>query len=137
LAQTRGLTIVAQTCEEGATYPHLDARPHLGPAEFESLAREATLIVGHAGIGTILTARRCAKPLIVMPRRASLGEHRNEHQLATVAALGDRAGIYIAEDESFLDGMLAKNLVPLQAADSPTRSRLLGALSNFIANGTL
>ena len=45
----------------------------------------AAAIVAHAGMGTILTALETGKRLLVMPRRAALGEHRNDHQLATVS----------------------------------------------------
>jgi hypothetical protein len=33
-----------------------------------------------------------------MPRKASLSEHRNEHQLATAKRLGTRPGITVAWD---------------------------------------
>jgi UDP-N-acetylglucosamine transferase subunit ALG13 len=35
-------------------------------------------------MGTIISAVEYGKRVIVMPRRASYGEHRNDHQLATV-----------------------------------------------------
>ena len=43
-----------------------------------------------------MTARQHLKPLVLFPRLASLGEHRNDHQLATTAALAGRPGIAIA-----------------------------------------
>jgi UDP-N-acetylglucosamine transferase subunit ALG13 len=50
-------------------------------------------------MGTILSALQYQKPIIVMPRRASLGEARNEHQLATVRRLSDTHRIAAAADE--------------------------------------
>lgn len=43
----------------------------------------ASLIISHAGMGSIITALERGKPIIIVPRRADLGEHRNDHQLAT------------------------------------------------------
>jgi len=62
---------------------HFTATRWMAPAEYAATARAATVIVSHAGMGTIITALDLARPLIVMPRRADLGEHRNDHQIAT------------------------------------------------------
>jgi UDP-N-acetylglucosamine transferase subunit ALG13 len=66
----------------------------------------ANFVVAHAGMGSIITALTLAKPLVIMPRRADLGEHRNDHQTATVARFLDRAGIFVAADETALVGVL-------------------------------
>jgi UDP-N-acetylglucosamine transferase subunit ALG13 len=92
---------------------HIDYLPTMRPADFEAKFKAASVIVAHAGIGTVLGALRHKKPIILMPRRASLGEHRNDHQLATCAQLKDRPGIYIAETAVDLEDLLLKgNLVP-------------------------
>ena len=69
---------------------HFDWAADLDPAEFEARFRAASHIVGHAGMGTIIGALGQAKPLLVMPRRAHLGEQRNDHQFATVKRLCTR-----------------------------------------------
>ncbi len=58
----------------------------LPPDEFNELFGKARLIVAHAGMGTIISAMRQGKPIIVFPRIASLGEHRNEHHLDDLAS---------------------------------------------------
>jgi UDP-N-acetylglucosamine transferase subunit ALG13 len=65
----------------------------LDPTEFDRRFRAASHIVAHAGMGTIIGALGAAKPLLVMPRRAHLGEQRNDHQLATVRRLCTRPGL--------------------------------------------
>ncbi len=134
IAGAHGLDIVAQTCEPDACYPHLKAQAHLDPSAFEANACAADRIVSHAGIGTILTASRATKPLILFPRRASMGEHRNEHQLATVNAIASRSGIYIALNEAELETLLLRpDLAPLRREDSTSRVALIGRLRDFIA----
>jgi UDP-N-acetylglucosamine transferase subunit ALG13 len=73
--------------------------------DFQTKARRADVIVAHAGMGSILTALELAKPIVVMPRRAHLGEHRNDHQSATVSHLVDY-GISVAADEEALADLL-------------------------------
>ena len=59
----------------------------LEPAEFRERLTASRIIVGHAGMGTILSALQYSKPILVMPRRGSLGETRNDHQMATARQL--------------------------------------------------
>jgi len=112
----------------------MEARSKIAPAEFEALVRKARLIVAHAGIGTVLTAARCGKPILLMPRRADLGEHRSDHQLATVRRLEGRPGILIAWDESELPGRIAQAaaMQVWSATTSPTAVRLHQAIAHFI-----
>ena len=78
---------------------HIEWRDFIGPPECQRRMREADVIVAHAGMGTILSALELGKPLVVMPRRAALGEHRNEHQLATARWLAESGGVNVAFDE--------------------------------------
>ena len=98
---------------------HVQWERFLSPPEFKAKAREADVIVAHAGMGSILTALELGKPIVVMPRRAHLGEHRNDHQSATVSHLNDGVDIAIAADEEELAGFLER----LDELRSPTERR--------------
>lgn len=93
---------------------HFEWAERLSPADFRACIEAADLIVGHAGIGTIVEALTRAKPLLVMPRRHALREHVNDHQLETVAKFGDRPGIRVVMDPEgvapALDELLAGGL---------------------------
>jgi len=134
IAGRHKLEILAQTCDPAFKFENMQGFPHLDPQAFEAHISQADRLVGHAGIGTILSGRRAQKPLILYPRRASLGEHRNEHQLATVQSLGDRVGIYIAYNDEELETYLTRDdLLPLQLGDSPSRNALVSRIAEFIA----
>lgn len=70
----------------------------LSPHEYREAFSQAKLIVSHAGMGTIITALEYNKPIIIMPKRASLGEQRNEHQLATARRFRRSEHLQVAED---------------------------------------
>lgn len=70
--------------------------------EFIATIARADLVVGHAGMGTVITAGEHGRAIVIMPRRASLGEHTNDHQVDTAGWLGGRRGIFVAEDEHAL-----------------------------------
>jgi UDP-N-acetylglucosamine transferase subunit ALG13 len=78
---------------------HIEWSAFISPPECQRRMRDADVIVAHAGMGTILSALELGKPLVVMPRRAALGEHRNEHQLATARWLAESRGVGVAFDE--------------------------------------
>jgi Uncharacterized conserved protein len=139
LAPELAMPVIAQTGRGSYKPQNMEARVKIAPAEFEALMGEAQLIVAHAGIGTVLTAARCRKPILLMPRRADLGEHRNDHQPATVGKLAGRPGILVAADESELAPRIAEGLAmrELSTTQSPTARQLHGALAAFIENRPL
>lgn len=74
----------------------------MNPDEYADVFAKARLIVAHAGIGTIVSAMQQNKPIIIFPRVAALGEHRNEHQLATARQMEKLGYAYVAYDEEQL-----------------------------------
>lgn len=125
---------------EAGTYrpEHISWAETIRPAEFQERVQAARVIVSHAGMGSIITAMRFGKPIVIVPRRAALGEHRNDHQLATVKWLGNRPGIYPVLDEAELPAQVQRILesgaaggaVPAFAED-----RLIETLRGFIHEG--
>lgn len=78
--------------------------------EFQERLEASRLMVGHAGMGSIISALTYGKPLLMMARRAALGEHRNEHQLATAARFSGRPGIHVAADSDAVGPLIDRLL---------------------------
>jgi UDP-N-acetylglucosamine transferase subunit ALG13 len=104
------------------------------PQEWEACFQQASRIISHAGMGTILKALDYAKPLIVMPRIAALGEHRNDHQLATAARFRHAAGIRVVENESELSTSLGEPLPTscLSPGNDEGLARLIKEIRDFV-----
>lgn len=113
-------------------WPHLDARTRMTPGDFERCFSDARIVVGHAGIGTILSAQRFRKPLVILPRRESLGEHRNDHQMATAREVSRLTGVHIAWSDGDLPGLLGQDLTPAAAEGGESRDALIGRIRDFI-----
>lgn len=94
-------------------------------ATFETLTREqfachlssCDVLVTHAGIGSIVSGLSLGKPVIVMPRTRALGEHRNDHQLATADRV--KAEVQVVHDGGELRTALER-LLGARASESPT-----------------
>ncbi len=108
--------VVAQTGPARYTPRHLQHQSFITPAEFARYSLEAELIVSHAGMGTILSALSKGKPILVMPRLAAFGEHRNDHQLATAKRFRELGKIQVALDETEL-ALQLESVGSLSASD--------------------
>lgn len=98
---------------------HVKWTKFLEPPEFAAHYRDASVIVAHAGTGSILQALELGKPILVMPRRAALRETRNDHQVATAERFQALGRIPVAWDEEDLAAQL-------DGIDSLVRGRTVG-----------
>lgn len=98
-AETGRDDVFAQIGEGGWEPSYISFTHFLQPPQFIERFNAASLIISHAGMGTILSALHYGKPILVMPKRASLQEHRNEHQLATARHMKEIANVNVAFDE--------------------------------------
>ncbi len=125
--------IVVQTIK-GSYVPHnIKVIEYLCSAEYKNIMSQARLIVSHAGTGTIISALMLKKPIIVMPRCASLGEHRNEHQLATVNKFEELQYVYAAYDSIQLQDLIRSgNIKCRKELGSNASNSLIHSLKEFI-----
>jgi UDP-N-acetylglucosamine transferase subunit ALG13 len=69
------------------------AEAYLPFEEMVECFREAEKVITHAGVGSILCARREGHTPLVVPRRHDLGEHVDEHQAELTRALAARGSV--------------------------------------------
>jgi len=109
---------------------------YLTPQDFNAKVSSSKIIVSHAGIGSVLSAQRWGKPILIFPRLLSHAEHRNDHQLATLRALRGRKGIYACESIEELKETLREGnfSLPSPVGVSPTNAELKNNLQNLFRN---
>lgn len=120
---------------------HFEWAEFIDATRYQQHVESCTAIVAHAGMGSIISALTFGKPLLIMPRRAALGEHRNEHQWATAEKFAPRAGVHVAWEEAEVaplldriiggDGETGGGISPFASAE------LIDALRGFIAGKPL
>lgn len=139
----RGAEVFGQVGHLGAehvTPAHFEWQERIGPEDYTARMEAADVIVSHAGMGTIITALTLGKPIIIMARRAHLGEQRNDHQYATLKRFKDRAGVFAVEDAAEMAQVLDQLLstggqVTENRASAFADPRLTDALRDFIHKG--
>ena len=98
--------VFAQIGQANYVPEHMEWARTIPADTFRSRLQQCDTIVAHAGMGTIISAAELGKTVVVMPRRAEFGEHRNDHQLATVDRLGHLNGLRVVHDPEGLGHIL-------------------------------
>ena len=110
-----GAEIVWQTGCTDVDDLGIDARPMMSDAEFRDEIDRADLVVSHAGVGTFMRCLEAGKVPVLVPRRASRGEHVDDHQLQ-IATVGDGRGLAVMREVDALDADDLRLATSLRAA---------------------
>ena len=104
---------------------------YCSPSKFLDFITESSVIITHAGIGTIGQAIDLSKPVVVVPRKAELGECSNNHQWTTAKQLEKEGKILVAYEVSELRDKLqqAKGFVP---AKKQSGQKIIQAVELFL-----
>lgn len=133
-ASSSSAKVFAQTGPTGLKPSHIAWKDFIASADANERIRTADLVVAHAGMGTILTRCETGLPMIVMPRRAELGEHRNGHQIATASRLAHLPGLSVAADEADLLAQLTafRPQAAARGMAGTASAALISAIRGFI-----
>lgn len=115
--------------------PAYSAAAFVDMNEFASRVADAELLILHAGAGSIIHAARAGKVPVVMPRRALLGEHVDDHQMEFTQELARTGRIVVCHHASDLptavsEALLLQRRLPAQPTESPMLRMVRQALDH-------
>lgn len=120
---------------DGYRPKHMEYCANMSSEAFSKRCAQAELIVAHAGTGSLIKAQTFGTPILAMPRKAAFGEHRNDHQLATVAHFEHRSGIHVVYEETQvaekIDDLLSGDAEPIDF-EPYAEARLIETLRSVI-----
>jgi UDP-N-acetylglucosamine transferase subunit ALG13 len=137
-AAGQGEEILAQIGAGRFEPRHMPWVRRLERPDYAAAIARARLVVAHAGVGSVVSAGEQGKPIVVLPRRAALGEHTSDHQVETVGWLRGKPGVQVAESEADLPARIAAALAAAAAGEriAPTADpAFLARLRRFIEAG--
>ena len=74
--------------------------------EMSEKIKKASILICHAGVGTILSGLRSGKKIIVMPRCRKYGEHVDDHQIEIARAFAESGYVkMVREVEELSEGL--------------------------------
>lgn len=127
-------SIVAQTANSEINFKNMTCFDYLEPDVFNEYFNNADVIIGHAGMGTIIKALDNKKKLVVFPRLVKYNEHRNDHQHHTAFGFEKLGLINVAYNEKDLLWFL-NNIIDIPVKhkiNQNAEKQLLEKISNFI-----
>ena len=133
-SRNKGIKIIAQTAKSTFSSKNMMCFDYLEPDVFNEYFNNADVIIGHAGIGTIIEALENEKKLVVFPRLVKYNEHRNDHQLHTAKGFDKLGLINVAYSENellkYLDDL--DSIPTKENIDNKAEQKLLDSLFAFI-----
>ncbi len=129
-----GVEVFAQIASGSYIPGHMEYVDYLKEHHYAEVFKKAEVILAHAAMGSVISSLIASKPVIAFPRKASLGEHRNEHQLATCRKITQLKGCYVAYEQEELFATLNKMSSLEGGSIAPyANDDLLETIDNFIA----
>lgn len=89
---------------------HFKTIDFCSPQEFDDLISEFSMVVTHAGVGSMMSAILCNKPVVVVPRKACLNEAGDDHQLNTSNQFEQEGFILVGYEVSELEDRIIKSI---------------------------
>lgn len=113
-----GRAVFAQIGDRAAYEPrHMEWTRLMPPDAFAQRVAQSRLLIAHAGTGSYFLASAQRRPIVLFPRRASLGEHNTDHQVETARWLGQRPGVFVAMTEDELPDAIERGLASAEAVE--------------------
>lgn len=127
-------SVIAQTANSKIVFKNMTCFDYLEPEVFNKHFNNADVIIGHAGMGTIIKALENEKKLVVFPRLMKYNEHRNDHQIYTAKSFDKLGLINVAYDDcallSYLNNL--NDISAMKKINKDAEQKLLVKISNFI-----
>lgn len=125
--------VMAQTGYSPYQPRHYEHRQFFTFEEFDDLLSQCSLLITHAGTGTLVGALKKGKPVIAVPRQSRYGEHIDDHQREIVRVFSDSDMVLCIEEMEELEGALAaaRDFRPKPFVSG--RDTIIALLEDFIA----
>lgn len=98
VAKNSEYEIFAQTGNSDYKPLNYEFLPFLTIEEFNKRIESSEIVVTHGGVGTIVSALKMSKRIIVVPRLKKYSEHIDDHQLQIAKSFAAQSFIIIYDD---------------------------------------
>ncbi len=103
--------------------------------EYDDNIKNCSMLITHAGVGTIITGIKADKPVIVVPRLAKFGEHVDDHQTQIAEAFSNKGSVLSCTDIDELANYIEKarsfNFQPYEVKGGNVEEKILHFMEMF------
>lgn len=108
LAPGFGEEFFVQTGSSNYVPMNCDHKDFMDAEAYNKKISECSVLVTHAGVGTIISGISLGKPVVVVPRASELGEHVDDHQSQIAEAFSTKGLVLCCKDVSELGEFIEK-----------------------------
>jgi UDP-N-acetylglucosamine transferase subunit ALG13 len=110
LIETGGITqeVIAQIGVSDYIPKHYQYFRYIDKKQFDELILQATVVITHSGVGSIITALKAKKPVVIYPRLQKYHEHVDDHQLDIAKAFEKKNYVICRYDDETLPQVMRR-----------------------------
>ena len=127
-------TVVAQIGYSSYIPKNYQSFEFKSESEINILMETANILITHSGIGSITTALKLQKKVIVVPRLKKYKEHVDDHQLEITNAYQEKGFIAVAQNKNELVNTLKEINLNKMKQFIPEKSTIISSIQDFIAS---
>lgn len=124
----------AQTGFTDYQSPRIETKPFLPKEEFEERIKNCDLLIVHGGVGTMITALKYQKKIIVVPRLCKYGEHVDDHQMQIAESFEQKNLVLCCRDGDDILRLIEEAGHHSFAAYVSHRADMVRAIEGFLAS---
>jgi len=124
IAEMTGLDFYVQTGRSKYKPQYCKYSEYVAYSESDNLIKNCQLLICHAGIGTLIIAKKYSKETVIVPRLAKFNEHFNDHQseICKIIESENRPNIAVVWDINNLTGTVSMMLSQSHLLSTPIDS---------------
>jgi len=124
----------AQTGFSDFQSPRIESKPFLQKEEFEDRIQNCDLLIVHGGVGTIITALKYQKKIIVVPRLCKYGEHVDDHQMQIAESFEQKNLVLCYREGDDIRRLAEEAMGHSFAAYVSHRADMVSTIENYLAS---
>ena len=105
----------------------------LSKDDFQSYISNCDLLITHSGVATIITGMKLEKPVVVVPRFASYGEHVDDHQLQIAESFSDKNLVLMCKNITKLAQTVQEARTHVFAKYVSQKEQIVNTLREYLA----
>ncbi len=126
--------VIVQSGNSKFTSDVMKVSNFFSPSEYKELIKKSSLVITHAGVGTIIDAVNANKVVIASPRLAKYKEATNDHQLQIIKKFSDMGYIIPLKDPNKLENALKEATIFKPKKYVSNTENMVKLIEDFIDN---
>jgi len=101
-------------------------------SEFNKCIHNATYVIVHGGVNSIISCMKMGRSFIIWPRRLQFNEHVDDHQIEIAMLMKNKFNVLVYDEDKNLSELLKESLIHNYDSWKSSNHELLIDIENFL-----